>query len=286
MFEFVRTHQRLMQFFLMLLIIPSFAMVGISGYKSFGDDATTVAKIDGHPLTQQEFDSALRNQLENYRQRMGAQFDQKMFDTPEFKQNVFDSLVAQRSLAAEVTRSHLAVSDEALHKEILERFAQLRSADGKFDTPTYIAVLRAQGMSPAQYEASVRREMALQQVGYAIEGTAFSPRTVSSQISDIGAQERDVQELMLPIADFVAQVKVTDDMVKAFYDKNSQFFQIPEQAKIEYVVLSPAAVQDQVSVTDAEVSAFSRPATWWSKVGGPFTKVLQRMMNKRYVHAV
>ena len=256
MFEFIRTHQRLMQILLALLIVP-FMFAGVSGgVQLFSENANTIAKVDGKPLTQQELEAGVRQQLETYRQRLGAQFDQKMFDTPEFKQNVFDSLVAQRSLAAEVTRSHLAVSDEALHKEILERFAQLRSADGKFDTPTYIAVLRAQGMSPAQYEASVRREMALQQVGYAIEGTAFSPRSVSSQISDIGAQERDVQELMLPIADFVAQVKVTDDMLKAFYDKNSQFFQIPEQAKIEYVVLSPAAVQDQVSVTDAEVSAF------------------------------
>jgi uncharacterized protein (UPF0548 family) len=40
------------------------------------------------------------------------------------------------------------------------------------------------------------------------------------------------------------------------------------------------------SAVYAEVSAFSRPATWWSKVGGPFTKLLQRTMNKRYVHAV
>jgi uncharacterized protein (UPF0548 family) len=36
----------------------------------------------------------------------------------------------------------------------------------------------------------------------------------------------------------------------------------------------------------AEVSAFSRPATWWSKAGGPFTVLAQRIMAKRYVHAV
>ena len=40
------------------------------------------------------------------------------------------------------------------------------------------------------------------------------------------------------------------------------------------------------SAVFAEVSAFSRPATWWSKAGGPFTSLLQRVMNKRYVRAV
>jgi uncharacterized protein (UPF0548 family) len=40
------------------------------------------------------------------------------------------------------------------------------------------------------------------------------------------------------------------------------------------------------SAVFAEVSAFSRPATWWSKAGGPFTSLMQRVMNKRYVRAV
>jgi uncharacterized protein (UPF0548 family) len=36
----------------------------------------------------------------------------------------------------------------------------------------------------------------------------------------------------------------------------------------------------------AEVSAFSRPAAWWSKAGGPFTSLAQRVIAKRYVRAV
>ena len=36
----------------------------------------------------------------------------------------------------------------------------------------------------------------------------------------------------------------------------------------------------------AEVVAFSRHATWWSKTAGPLTSVLQRIMTKRYVSAV
>ncbi|MBA5604050.1 SurA N-terminal domain-containing protein [Duganella sp. FT3S] len=252
MFEFIRTHQRLMQFFLMLLIIPSFALVGISGYKSFGDDANTIAKIDGRALTQQEFDSALRNQLESYRQRLGAQFDQKMFDTPEFKQNILDQMIAERALSAEVARGHLTVTDAALQKTILEVFG----GEGKFDMERYKAILAAQGMTPAMNDARMRREMAFQQLSGAIQNTGFAPRTVAKTVSDIGAQEREVQELVLPISEFAAQVKVTDDMVKAFYDKNAKMFEVPEQAKIEYVVFNSDAVMSQVSVSDADISAY------------------------------
>jgi peptidyl-prolyl cis-trans isomerase D len=252
MFEFIRTHQRLMQFFLMLLIIPSFALVGISGYKSFGGDANTIAKIDGRALTQQEFESALRNQLESYRQRLGAQFDQKLFDTPEFKQNILDQLIAERALSAEVARAHLTVTDAALQKAILEVFG----SEGKFDMERYKAILAAQGMTPAMNDQRMRREMAFQQLSGAIQNTGFAPRTIAKTVSDIGAQEREVQELVLPIGEFAAQVKVTDDMVKAFYDKNAKMFEVPEQAKIEYVLFDSDAVMSQVSVSDADVAAY------------------------------
>jgi uncharacterized protein (UPF0548 family) len=36
----------------------------------------------------------------------------------------------------------------------------------------------------------------------------------------------------------------------------------------------------------AEVAAFSRHATWWSKAAGPVTSTLQRIMTKRYLSAV
>ena len=43
------------------------------------------------------------------------------------------------------------------------------------------------------------------------------------------------------------------------------------------------------SVTDgviAEVSAFSRPATWWSRAGGPLATVAQRVIARRYLRGV
>lgn len=40
------------------------------------------------------------------------------------------------------------------------------------------------------------------------------------------------------------------------------------------------------SAVFAEVTAFSRPGTWWSKAGGPFVVMAQRVIAKRYLRAV
>ncbi|MFM9433128.1 peptidyl-prolyl cis-trans isomerase D [Janthinobacterium sp. CG_23.3] len=255
MFEFIRTHQRWMQIILMLIIVPSFVFVGVSGYQSFGDDATTIAKVGGQPITQQQWEEAQRQQIERYRQMLGAQFDQKMFDTPEAKQAILDNMIAERAVGAEVKRGHLSVSDAAIKKVIMET-PGLTLPDGSFDLERYKAILAAQGMTPEMYDARLRIDLAAQQLSGAIQGTAFAPNTLASRLSDINDQEREVQELLLPAAEFLPQVKVSDQMVKAFYDKNSKFFEIPEQVKIEYVLFDSSAVADQVSVSDAEVAAY------------------------------
>ena len=98
--------------------------------------------------------------------------------------------------------------------------------------------------------------MTMQQLSGAVQATAFAPRTVATRLSDINDQEREVQELVFPAAEYASQVKVTDEMVKAFYEKNAALFQIPEQVKAEYVLFTPEMVESQVSVTDAEIADF------------------------------
>lgn len=56
----------------------------------------------------------------------------------------------------------------------------------------------------------------------------------------------------------------------------------PECGEERFVVRRDPAT----SAVFAEVSAFSRPATWWSKAGGPVVKVGQRIIARRYVRAV
>jgi len=254
MFEFIRTHQRLMQFLLLLLILPSFVLVGVSQYEG-GGSKDGVATVDGRTITQQEWEAAQRRQIEQARAMMGAQFDQKLFDTPEAKQEVLDSLVAERAVNAEVARNNLTIGNAALVKAIHEQTG-LNKPDGSFDIDAYKAFLSSQGMTAEGFEQRIRQQMAVQQLAASVGATAFAPRSVAGRLSDINDQQREVQELLFPATSFAAQVKVTDEMVKAYYEKNATLFQVPETIKAEYVVLNPEAVDKLVTVSDAEATDF------------------------------
>lgn len=255
MFEFIRTHRRLMQFLLLLFIFPSFAFFGIEGYTRFSEGDNAVAKVADQSITAQELDAAQREQMERFRQMFGTQFDPKMLDTPEAKQDILDGLIAQRVIAAEATRNRLSISDQALRQTILAT-PGLTTADGKFDVERYKSLLAAQGMTPTMYEARLRHDLALQQVGDGIQSTAFAPKTVTDRLSDLNDQEREVQEMLFKASDYVSQVKVTDDMLKAYYDQHGNQFEVPEQIKAEYVVLNTEAVAAQISVSDADIKSY------------------------------
>ena len=56
----------------------------------------------------------------------------------------------------------------------------------------------------------------------------------------------------------------------------------PESGEERFVVRRDPTT----SAVFAEVSSFSRPATWWSKAGRPVVSVAQRVIAKRYLRAV
>jgi peptidyl-prolyl cis-trans isomerase D len=255
MFEFIRTHQRLMQIFLALLIVPSFVLVGVSSYENRGDANSSVATVAGQKITQQDWEAAQRKQIDQYRRMMGDKFDQKMFDSPETKQAILENLVAERSINAEIVHDNLTVSDATVQKAILD-IGAFRKPDGSFDKEQYVALLAAQGMSPEMFQERMRHDMTVQQLAGAVQNTAFAPRSIATRLSDINDQEREVQELMFPVSEYAPKVNVTADMVKAYYEKNAQQFMVPEQVKAEYVVLDPSVVEGQVSVSDAEAAEF------------------------------
>lgn len=254
MFEFIRSHQRLMMLLLLLVIAPSFIFLGLEGYTRLSDAGNVVAKVAGQPITQQQWEAAQRQQMERFRQMLGDQFDPSMFDTLEVKQGILENLIAQKALAVEVARKQLSVSDQALQQAIISVPGLI--SEGKFDNERYRALLGAQGMTPAMYEAGLRQDLALQQLNAAIQNTAFAPKAVASRLSDINDQEREVQELAFKTADYISQVKVTDDMLKDYYDKNGHLFEVPEQIKAEYVVLNNDALARQITVTDADIKSY------------------------------
>jgi peptidyl-prolyl cis-trans isomerase D len=256
MFEFVRTHTRLLQFILLLVIFPSFVFFGIQGYQTFNEgSAAEVAVVGGAPITQGEWDNAHRNQMERVRAQMPG-MDTRFFDSPEMKQQVLERLVRERVLLHAAVALHLEPSDQRL-KRIFDtdpQYAGLRNPDNSVNKD----LLAAQGMSSGQFARILRQDLSIRQVTGPITESATAPEAAASAALGAMFQQREVQLARFEPKDFSAGVTVSDAEIQAHYDDpvHAAQFTAPENASIEYVVLDLEAIKRTVTVSEDELKKF------------------------------
>ncbi|WP_028225035.1 SurA N-terminal domain-containing protein [Paraburkholderia ferrariae] len=258
MLDFFRNHKRLMMFMLLLVVLPGLGFVGIQGFRGFFDESANVASVNGHKITRVEYDGAARQQLDQARQIMGANFDASLFDTPQHRKDILDGLIQQRVLADETQRLHLTASDDAVRRTLLADpvISSLRKPDGTMDLDRYKQLLAMQGMTPEQYDERVRYSLAMQQLPGAVIGSAFTPKSLAQQLMSLSEQQREVQGLAFRTTDYVAKVKPTDAQLQAYYDAHKSDFATPATAQIQYLVLSAATVAANVQPSDADLKQY------------------------------
>lgn len=258
MLDFFRNHQRLMMFLLLLIVLPGLGFVGVQGFRDFFDDSANVASVDGHKITRAEFDGAYRQQIDQARQALGANFDAKQFDTPERRQQLLDGIIEQRALTDEVRRLHLTASDNAVREALMSNpiIASLRKPDGSIDAERYTQLLAMQGMTPDQYQESVRYQLSQSQLPNNLINSAFTPKSVAQRLTDLAQQQREIQAMVLKPADYAAKVQPTDAQLSAYYDAHKQAFATPETASIQYLMFTPAAAAANAQPSDADLHKF------------------------------
>lgn len=238
----------------MALIILPFAFWGIDSYNRSGDRADVVASVNDERITQQEFNTALRQQQDRLRQMLGKSFDASMLENPEMKQAALDNLVAQRLLLGRAKSSGLVVSDEQMAQVIqgVEAFQE----NGRFDKKRYEAALAGQQLSPTMFEARLRDELLGQQVRDVYVQNGFVSNSVVDNVIRLNEQQRLISVASVALQPFVSQVKVDDAEIKKYFEQNSKEFQVQEQARVEYVKLSVDGLLSRAEISNEDARKY------------------------------
>lgn len=254
MFDFVRSHQKVLQFVLVLLIFPSFVFFGVQGYSRFSEEgARPVARVDGRPVTRAEWDQAHQRSIERMRQQMPG-IDAKLLDSPELKQQALDSLVRDRVLMAAASRDHLLPGDERLARLFRTdpQFAGLRNPDGSVNRD----ILTAQGLTSEGFAQQLRMDLGVRQVLGGVSGAALVPKAAATVALDALLQRREIDWIRFDPKTYQAKVQPTAADVEAFFKAQETRFRLPEEAQIEYAVLDLASISKTVAVPSEDLRRY------------------------------
>lgn len=252
MFDSVRNNKKMVQVFLVLITLP-FAFWGVESYVRDTGGAADAAKVGDSTISVQEFQTALREQQDRLRQQLGGKLDPAMFETPAMRRAVLDSLVTQRLLTLQARQARLAVTDAQL-AELIFSIPQLQY-DGKFSKERYAELVAARGMSKEMFEAGLRNDLLLQQLPQAVGDGAFGGKLPAQRWARAQLEQREIAEFRLAPDAYLAKVTVADAAVAAYYEANTSRFELPEQVRADFLVLSQEQISAQIVISEDDIKA-------------------------------
>ena len=252
MFDFVNRKKHIVQIIMALAVLP-FLFWGVESYRSDGKEGF-VAIVDGEEIQRREFEQALRDHHERMRATLGNNFDSSLMDSFEVRNSVLERLIQQRLLQREAVNHGFTVLDSQVVKAISEAPAFQR--DSKFSKQQYESLLRSQGITPSIFESRVRQELLLQQLldGYSEYG--FVPDVIARKVMYLSEVQREISQVQIEPDLFLSQVEPEEVAISAYYDKHKNDFNLPERAKVEYLVLSMNDVAKNEPVSEEAVSQY------------------------------
>jgi peptidyl-prolyl cis-trans isomerase D len=254
MFDFVDRHKRLIQVVLAVMFLP-FAFFGVDVYFRDSAGGQAVAKVGGQAISQEEFSRALRERQMSIQNAVGGRIDPAMLDNPELRQAVLDGLIQRHLLVDQAQSVGISVSEDQLKRTIAD-VAVFRDETGKFSFSRYQEMLRSEGMTPAMFEARLRQDIMVQQLSSGLVGSTMPSRTSADLLLRLSGQQREISYATIAPEGFLGQVKLDPAAVRQYYDANSGEFHVPEQVRVDYVVLSAEMLGQGMAVAPDEVRKF------------------------------
>ena len=236
---------------IVILIIIPFALVGVNEY--FETDSNVyVAKVNDVPIPEFEYRRVYQSERSFRQSLVGGDLDSPFMNEDSIKRSALDRIVNTEVMSQAASANGFNVGDQLLLQAIAER--EDFQTDGVFDASLYNNLLASNNLSPADFEANVRREMMANQFVSGVMDLAVVTDFELDALLKVQEQTREIGYMILKAEALKASEAVsrefTDEEIKAHYDKNVARFAVPETVSLEYVELSSKDLLATVQVEE------------------------------------
>lgn len=203
-------------------IVISFMFTGFETMKGQPD---TVAVVADQNVSFREYQSEFNRQIEFYSKFVlgGQTLSTKQIKDFNIKQNALKSLVNGRLSSVLGHRLGVVVPNEEIRKSVKEQ--EFFQTNGNFDIEKYKAILRANQLSPIDYEKTVERELVTSKTS-ALLGTFPVSKQFLSDIESFKKQKRTATIVRLSKDDIAAMLKISNKEIQSFLADEENLAQV------------------------------------------------------------
>lgn len=254
MLHIVRQHAQSLGIKIILgIIVAVFVFWGVEGVVSGVNSQATVAVIDGAPIEINTVARAEFNLRQAYERNFGDQLTPEIMTQLDLPARALEGLVERRLLALEADNLGLEISDREVSDRV--RASTAFFSNGRFDKETYVRSLRFSQLTPAEYESSVREDLAIARLqGLIADEVEVSESEARAEVT---AQEekRTLQYASFRQADFQEAVVVEDGALSAWYTENEDSFEEPEKVVVAMLVYRGGDFEEGIVLEEDDIVA-------------------------------
>ncbi len=233
-------------------IILGLVMVGLVGFGStnFGRSASSIGKVGDTEIDANRYFRELQATLRAFQAQTGQALPIAQAQAFGLTAQALERVITATALDDENARLGISIGDERLRQQLfaIQAFQDL---SGKFSRDQYENALRNAGLTPKEYEAQLRADLARGLLQAAVAGGVAAPDTFTDTLFSFARETRDFTWSKLDIAALDEQpAEPTEAELEAYYQANAQDFTLPEVKHLTVAWLKPENLLDQVQLAE------------------------------------
>jgi peptidyl-prolyl cis-trans isomerase D len=230
-----------------------------------------VGEIGGRDISYDDFQSAIREREANYFLQLGREPGER--EMPAVRQQAWDLLVARYAIQSEFEKVGITVTDDEIWdmiqgKNIDESVQQAftNQESGQFERDRVVSYLNQLKTMPQGSEARVRWELFQRDLKPGRERIKYENLLIKSHYITKAEAEReyhlqtDVTEVKYLYVPYYAvsdsAITITDDALKAYYNKNIERYKTETTKDIKYVSIPVEPSSNDTLIVREELSRY------------------------------
>jgi len=234
------------------LLILSFAVWGIGDIFIGAGANPTVATVGDREISTEQFIRAYYRDLNNLSRNLGRQVTPDEGREVGLVNQTISRLLSRQMLDQTTNAYGLSISDELLRQAVWDT-ESFKDSSGQFNRNLFLQGLGQLGMSEEEFVATMRQELARDQLLSSVSVGAFAPAPMVRPIFEHRLEERVARIAVVSLADVPDPAQPDEPTLVRFHQENEARYMAPEYRAVTYVWIAPDALYDEIEVTEDEL---------------------------------
>lgn len=237
---------------LLVLLVASFAVWGVSGTILTAGSSTAVATVGETNVSVVDYISSYNRSLNSMSRQIGTRLTQKQARAFGVEQRALTDVVTSATLDEFTREMNMSLSEETLARMIGENPA-FHSSAGKFSRQRFQTAVRQAGMREADFIKAQNANAVRSQVMEGIANGDLLPKVFSKALATFANEERQFEYITVTSELAGNPTPATAADLKTYFEANTKKYAAPEYRKLSILALEPKNLADETLISDEAV---------------------------------